>query len=223
MLLYAVALVAITLLVMLYRRDRARLRTQRAQFFDRCLDLFQSYRVSQEGPTYPLLSGSYRGHEIRLEPVIDNMAWRKVPVLWLRVTVLKPNPYNVVMDLLVRPGGVEVFSPSSELDHHLPLPDGWPEQALLCTDDPSSIPPLQLITPHISVFADPYMKELVATPRGVRLVRMIWQANRLHYALLREIKFEGIYLDPEVAKTLLDAAIDIADALSNAAAIEQAA
>jgi len=65
MLLYAVALVAVTLLVMLYRRDRTRLRTQRAQFFDRCLDLFQSYRVTQEGPTYPLLTGRYRGHDIR--------------------------------------------------------------------------------------------------------------------------------------------------------------
>ena len=223
MLLYAVALVAVTLLVMLYRRDRTRLRTQRAQFFDRCSDLFQSYRVTQEGPTYPLLSGRYRGHDIRLEPVIDNMAWRKVPVLWLRVTVLQPNPYQSILDLLVRPGGVEVFSPSSDLDHHLLLPDGWPEQALLCTDDPSPIPPLQLITPHISIFTDPYMKELVVTPRGVRLVRMIWQANRLHYALLREIKFEGIYLDPEVTKTLLDAAIDIADALSNAATVERAA
>ena len=223
MLLYAVALVAITLLVMLYRRDRARLRTQRAQFFDRCLDLFQSYRVTQEGPTYPLLSGSYRSHDIRLEPIIDNMAWRKVPVLWLRVTVLKPNPYNAVMDLLVRPGGVEVYSPSSELDHHLPLPVGWPEQALLSTDNPQSIPPLELITPHMAVFADAYMKELVVTSRGVRLVRMIWQANRLNYALLREIQFEGTHLDPAVAKTLLDAAIDLADALSNAATVERAA
>ena len=61
------------------------------------------------------------------------------------------------------------------------------------------------------------------TSRGVRLVRMIWQANRLNYALLREIKFEGTHLDPAVAKTLLDAAIDLADALSNAATVERAA
>ena len=58
MLSYAVALVAITALVMLYRRDRRRLQTQRAQFFDHCLGLFQSYRVTQEGPTYPLLERS---------------------------------------------------------------------------------------------------------------------------------------------------------------------
>ena len=214
MLSYAVALVAITALVMVYRRDRRRLQSQRAQFFDHCLGLFQSYRITQEGPTYPLLSGRYRGYEARLEPVVDNMAWRKVPVLWLRATILKPNAYAGVLDLLVRPGGVEVYSPSSDLDYHLTLPEGWPEQALLCTDDPSSIPPLVLLTPHMKRFADPYMKELVVSPRGVRLVRMIWQASRLNYAVFREIRFEGTYLDPALARDLLDAAIDIADALA---------
>jgi hypothetical protein len=223
MLTYVVALVAITALVMLYRRDRKRLKAQRGQFFDACLDLFQCYRVTQDGPTYPLLSGRYRGHDVRLEPAIDNLAWRKVPVLWLKVTILKPNSFGGVLDFLMRPGGVEVFSPSTDLDHHLALPEGWPEQALLCTDDPSSIPPLALITPHMERFSDPYMKELVVTSRGVRLVRMIWQASRIHYAVFREVRFEDIHLDPVIAKTLLDAAIDIADTLSNPASVEQAA
>jgi hypothetical protein len=215
--------VGVITLVMVYRRDRRRVAAQRAQFFDSCLCLFQSYRVTQDGPTFPMLSGRYGGQDVRLEPVIDNMACRRVPVLWLRVTVLKQNPYKGTLDLLVRPGGVEVYSPSSELHYHLALPQGWPEQALLCTDDPSSNPPLQTITPHMAIFGDPYMKELVVTSHGVRLVRMIWQARQLHYAVLREVKFDGTNLDPAVAKTLLDAAVDIAHELSNSAAIEQAA
>jgi len=223
MMAYAVALVAIALLVMLYRRDRARLRSRRAQFFDGCLGLFQTCRVTQEGPAYPQLSGRYCGQEVRLLPVIDDMAWRKVPVLWLKVTVLKGNAYGGVLDLLMRPGGVEVHSPSADLDYHLPLPQGWPEQALLCTDNPSSIPPLELLTPHMAVFADPYMKELVISPRGVRLVRMIWQASRLHYAVFREVRFEETRLDPEIAKSLLDAAIAIAETVSAAVRAERAA
>jgi hypothetical protein len=222
-LVYAVALVGIVVLALLYRRDRNALKAQRAKFFDRCLDLFPSYRITQEGPVYPLLSGTYRGHEVRLEPVIDNMAWRKVPVLYLKVTVLKPNPYAAVLDLLIRPGGVEMHSPSAELPHHLRLPVGWPEQALLCTDDPSAIPPLDLITPHLGLFKDIYMKELVVTSRGVRLVRMVWQASRLRYSVLREVHFEETYLDCAMAKTLLDATIDLADALGNAASVERAA
>jgi hypothetical protein len=223
MLIYAVALGGVALLVMLYRRDRSLLRVRRAKFFELCLDLFQSYRVTQEGPAFPLLSGRYRDHEVRLEPVIDDMAWRKVPVLYLKVTVLKPNPYRAILDLLIRPGGVEVYSPSDELHYHVKLPQGWPEHALLCTDDPSSLPPLELITPHIGIFDDIYMKELVATSRGVRLTRMIWQARRLHYAVLREVKFEEVHLDPALAKTVLDSAIGIADALSGSAGIANAA
>jgi hypothetical protein len=223
MLSYAVALAGVALLVMLYRRDRRYLQVQRAKFFDLCFDLFQSYRVTQEGPTFPRLSGCYRDHEVRLEPVVDDMAWRKVPVLYLKVTVLKPNPYRAILDLLIRPGGVEVYSPSDELHYHVKPPESWPEPALLCTDDPSSLPPLELITPHIGVFNDIYMKELVATSRGVRLTRMIWQATRLHYAVLREVKFEELYLDPSIAKTLLDSTIDIADALSGPNAAVRAA
>jgi hypothetical protein len=41
--------------------------------------------------------------------------------------------------------------------------------------------------------------------------------------VLREVSFEEIYLDPAIAKTLLDSAIDIADALSNAGSVERAA
>jgi hypothetical protein len=223
MLVFAVAAVGVALLVMLYRRDRRNLQLQRAKFFNLCLDLFQSYRVTQEGPAFPLLSGRYRDHEVRLGPVVDDMAWRKVPVLYLKVTVLKPNPYRAILDLLIRPGGVEVYSPSDELHHHLPLPEGWPEQALLATDNPESIPPLDLITPHIGVFKDIYMKEMVITSRGVRLMRMIWQARRLHYAVLREVAFDEVYLDTAIAKTLLDSAIDIADALYNAGSVERAA
>jgi hypothetical protein len=223
MLSFAVALVGVALLVMLYRRDRNRLRAQRAGFFDLCLDLFQSYRITQDGPTFPRLSGRYRDHEVRLEPAIDDMERRKVPVLYLKVTVLQPNPYGAILDFLIRPGGVEVYSPSAELHHHLTPPPGWPEQGLLCTDDPSSLPPLDLITPHIGLFADIYMKELVVTCRGVRLTRMIWQARRLHYAVLRQPEFEETHLDPALAKTLLDDAVAIADALSGTAGIARAA
>ena len=223
MLAFAIACGAVVSLVLLHWRDRKQLKKRRSQFFQNCLELFTAYRVVQLGQKFPELSGRYRGHEIRLEPLIDDMAWRRVPVLWLRVTVLTPNSYRGVLSLLVRPGAVEVYSPSAELDHHLPLPDGWPEQALLTTDDPTARAPLDRLTPLMAVFADPYMKELVVTSKGVRLVRMIWQASRIHYAVFREVRFEEIHLDAAVVKTLLDEAVAMADLLSQPGSIEEAA
>jgi hypothetical protein len=223
-LIYAVALVGIIALVVLYRRDRSRLKNQRAQFFERCLDLFQSYRITQEGALFPSLAGTYRGHEVRLGPLIDDMAWRRVPVLWLGVTVLKPNRYKGILDLLIRPGAVEVFSPSAELGHHLRMPEGWPEQALLCTDDPDAVAPLESISPSLTLFADPYMKELVVTERGVRVLRMIAQARRLNYGVFREVRFEDdLRLDPAIATRLLDTAISIAESVHKAEPVDRAA
>jgi hypothetical protein len=204
-------------LAILYWRHRAREQGKRAQFFAGCLDLFQTYRVVQDDIAYPVLTGTYRGHDVRLEPVVDHMAWRKLPVLWLKVSVLKPNPYAGVLDFLMRPLGTEFYSPSGHLDHQLKLPEAWPQDALLCTDDPSTMPPMELMTPHMQLFANTKMKELVVTPMGVRLVCQIWQASRTHYVTLREIRFDGELLDRELLRERLDAAIAIADSVSEPA------
>lgn len=219
----AVAAVVIIALAILHRRDARLKKKERASFFDACLGLFSSYRIVQDGSSYPVLTGAYHGYDIRLEPVADNMAWRRVPILWLKVTVLKSIPYAGALDLLVRPGAVEMCSPSHELDYHLELPEGWPEPALLCTDDPAATPPLEDLTPHMHIFADAKMKELVITPHGVRLLYLTAQASRLHYAVLRELRFDNATLDAERAKTLLEAAIGIADAVSGRASFEVAA
>ena len=75
-------------LVLLYRRDAANQKQQRGQFFADCLKLFQSYRVEQDGRAYPHLRGKYRDRTVTIEPVVDHLAWRKLPVLWMQVTVL---------------------------------------------------------------------------------------------------------------------------------------
>jgi len=205
----AVAVGAAATLFLLHRRDRARMRAQRGEFFARCLHLFESYRVTQAGLAYPVMSAKYRGYAVRLEPFVDDIAWRKIPSLWLKVTVLTPNPCRGVFDFLVRPRGVEFYSPSSELPHTLRVPEEWPQDALLSTDDPEGMPAIADIAPHMSHFSDPQMKELLITPRGTRLVRQIWQAERSHYLVLRQARFAGRTVEPSILASLLDAAIEV--------------
>ncbi len=214
----AAAVGAAATLFLLHRRDRARMRARRGEFFARCLHLFESYRVTQAGLAYPVMSAKYRGYAVRLEPFVDDIAWRKIPSLWLKVTVLAPNPCRGVFDFLVRPRGAEFYSPSSELPHTLRVPQDWPQDALLGTDDPEGMPAIADIAPHMSHFADPQMKELLITPRGTRLVRQIWQAERAHYLVLRQAKFEGRSVEPSILASLLDAAIDISRSLGAAQA-----
>jgi hypothetical protein len=216
-------LVALVALPWLYVRDATRQRRQRAALFSQCLKLFQSYRVTQAGGDFPTLEGRYRGLPVRLEPVLDTVAWRKIPSLWLKVTVLAPNPGVGVLDFLVRPQGIEFFSPSAELAHQVRIPQGWPQHALLCTDDVARMPRLPLVDPHMALFEDPQMKELLITPRGTRLVRQLWQAQRSEYLVLRQVKFTSVSAEPGVVEFLLNAAIGISASLRGGSVSAEAA
>lgn len=207
----------------LYRYERNRCRRARGALFSRSLDLFDTYRVTQDHMAYPVLVGTYRGVAVRLEPIVDDLTWRKLPSLWLKTTVLTPTACRGVCDLLIRPRGCEFYSPSADLENHLPLPPDWPRDALLCTDDPAGKPPLGILNEHIGLFDDPQMKELVITPHGVRLVRQIWQAERGPYLVLRQVQFEQEQIEREVLARLLDAAMAIAHDLSSSGAVARAA
>ncbi|MEI9964407.1 MAG: hypothetical protein WDM92_06575 [Caulobacteraceae bacterium] len=192
-----------------HRRDAERRRRQRARFFEGCEALFRTCRVVQDGPGYPVLTGHYRGFDVRLEPVVDALAVRKIPSLWIKATVLARSPVRAVFDLIMRPQGVEVYSPSGDLEHRVASPPGWPAQGVICTDDPKALPDLTLIEPHLSLFQDERMKELLITPKGTRLVRQVCQADRARYAVLRQAEFPAAALDPALARSLLDSAIDV--------------
>jgi hypothetical protein len=217
------ALVALIALPSLYIRDARRQRRQRAALFSQCLELFQSYRVTQSGSDFPTLEGTYRGFPVRLEPVLDTLAWRKIPSLWLKVTVLAPNPGMGVLDFLVRPQGVEFYSPSAELPQQVRVPDGWPQHAILCTDDIVRMPALHLIERHIALFDDPHMKELLITGKGTRLVRQLWQAERAEYLVLRQAKFANVRAEVALVESLLNAVIGISASLNGIPAAAEAA
>lgn len=200
-------------LAWLFRRDGDRRRRQRGALFADCLEIFQSFRVVQEGSAYPVLTGRYRGFEVRLEAVVDDIAVRKVPSLWLKTTLLAVNPVKGVFDLMMRPQGVEIYSPSGDLAYRLPVPEGWPAQGVICTDDPESLPDLDSLGPHVAAFDEPQMKELLITPLGTRVVRQLRQADRARYGVLRQAEFGEVRLEAALARRLLDYAIGVSASL----------
>jgi hypothetical protein len=208
------ACVAVVALVALYGRDAARQKRDRGQFFADCLHLFERYRVEQEGNSYPSLRGTYRGRTVQLEPIIDHLAWRKLPVLWLQVTVLQPTRFRGVLDFMARATGAEYFSHIYNLQHRLELPAAWPQEAILYSDDPEGLMPLEALHPHLALFSDTKLKELVVSPHGARLVWRVDEASRAHYASFREIRFASTLLQQAVARQVLDAAIALADTVS---------
>jgi hypothetical protein len=108
----ALAAVLVAILVYMYRRDRRRLRDNRAAMYEDCAHLFDEPRVVQDDVNFPVLTGRYRGYGVKLEPIADYLAFRKIPSLWLQATVYCDNPYRGAFDFLVRPQNVEFWSPA---------------------------------------------------------------------------------------------------------------
>ncbi len=213
-------LVALLVLPWLYARDARRTRLRRGEFFANSTELFETYRVTQEGMNYPVLEARYKGLPVRLEPVLDNMGWRKLPSLWLKASLLLPNAARGTIDFLVRPQGIEFYSPSFDFHEHLVVPEAWPQNALLCSLPGVPRPSLERLEPHIKTFDDLKTKELVVTPHGVRLVYQAAQAERADYLVLRQATFTEARVNPALVRALLDRLIAIAADLDAAPAKE---
>lgn len=215
--LIALAAIFVAVLGWRYARDRARIRSARAAFFNDCLSMFDSCRVTQDAIDMPVLDGRYRGHDFRIAPIIDHINLRKLPSLWLLVTLRAPTPFAGTFDFLVRPQNTEFYSPSSNLPVAMNPPPGWPQHAAFRSDRPEAMPPLDCIAPHMSFFDDPRAKELLITPNGLRLVYQANQAQRAHYLVLRQAEFTDLTLDPARLRDLMDRAIALYEELERTA------
>lgn len=205
------------ILIRLGWRERATIRALRAAIFDACLPCFDDYRITQDSVDFPVLDGHLRGRRVLLEPVVDAVTVRKLPVLWLRVTLLEPLPMGAALSLLVRPQGTEFWSPSAKLRHRLPIPAGWPQHALLRSDQPDVAHLLSKLSPHVEAFfSDLHAKEIAVSPRGVRLVYQLDQARRSNYLVLRTALFDQGSLAPTLLSALAERTFAIHQALGGA-------
>lgn len=194
---------------LIYRRDRARKKTARAAYFDDCKHVFEDCRIVQEGTDFPVLEGRHRGHHFRLEPIVDHMAVRKLPSLWLRVSLIGPLPVPGIVDFLARPQNTEFYSLSAGLPLSVRIPSDWPQHAMLRTDIEDRALPLALLAPHRHVFDDPKTKELIVAPRGVRIVYQASQGERAYYMVLRQPEFGDPRLPAALALKLLEQVIAV--------------
>lgn len=144
------------------------------------------------------LSGTFEGQEVRVKAIADTLAMRKLPSLWLMVTLPGPIPVGATFDLMMRPSGPASFSRFDDLPVTVSLPEGFPEEAVVRTDDPSGMIPVTLVREHIVPFFGPRAKELLVTPKGVRLVYLLAEADRARYGVFRQADFGGVSVSAEL-------------------------
>lgn len=199
----ALAALGLWLARRLIREIRARA-AARAAFFDAVKPLFEGDRTCLQPSGFPRLTGRRKGLSFDLQAVPDTLSFRKLPALWVLVTLPEPLPLNATLDLLARPSGNEPFTKFFALPASLPTPPDLPKDIAIRTDDARGVPTPDLITAYADLFADPRVKELVLSPRGLRIVILAEEADRSRYLLFREAEMGRTPLDPARLEPLLD-------------------
>ncbi|MQA03223.1 MAG: hypothetical protein GEV07_11025 [Streptosporangiales bacterium] len=168
----------------LHARKRARVRDERGRLFAAVQPLFTDVSVTQDDVSFPVLTGSRAGHRWRLEPIVDSLTFRKLPVLWLAVTCYAELEVRAPVSVLLRPTGNEFYSPNARYQHRLPLPDGCPEHARAAAAEPVGDVELGAVTELLD--AD-RTKEVVLSARGLRVVRQVTEAESGPYRVGRRV------------------------------------
>ncbi|MFT3973208.1 MAG: hypothetical protein QM699_07095 [Amaricoccus sp.] len=173
------------LLRRLWREARA-LRRGRAACLDTALPLLAAPRVVLDPAGFPRIAGRVGGRRIEVRAMPDALTFRKLPALWLLATLTEPQPLRGECRIVVRPSGFEPFSTFAALPAEAALPAGFPAEAVLRAEDPGLLPPASFLAGLAPLFADVRLKEVVLSPNGIRLVRLVDEAPRGRYLLFRE-------------------------------------
>lgn len=189
----------------------------RAAYFGEARALFDRWTTRIEPTGFARASGGRGGQEFDLRALPDTLTFRKLPALWVMVTLPAPLPVRATLDIMARPTGQETFSHHAMLPHTVPPPAGLPDGCVVKSDNAPALPPADLISPHLSVFADPRIKELVVSPRGLRIVLLAEEADRSRYLLFREAEMGMTPLPADRLAIVLDRILALrADLLAHA-------
>ncbi len=210
----SLVVLALAVLICMQLAHVRKVKFQRGALFDQTKHLFDDVKLIQDGINYPILKGRYRGYPIKLEPIVDAIAFRKLPVLWLLVTYHRPLPVTSPLDILLRPMGSEFFSPNSNFAHDIVPGVDWPEHIRISSPTPSKAPALSTLQPFVSFIADPLTKEVLITSKGVRVVHQIAEGSQAHYRVTRRAELDTTAFTSARLIPLLTVLLEMSDALA---------
>lgn len=199
----AIAALGLWLAFRLIAETRART-LARAGYFDAVKPLFDGGEARLQPTGFPRMTGRQQGLSFDLQVIPDTLTFRKLPALWVLVTLPEPMPLLATLNLMARPSGNEPFTRFTSLSQSLPTPECLPKDISVRSDDAARIPPADLIARHADLFSDPRIKELVLSPKGLRIVFLAEEADRGRYLIFREAEMGRTPLDPARLTPILD-------------------
>lgn len=193
-----------------WRREQRRVGAARGELLAGCAGLVDAPVLARDGLDYPVLRGRRAGCAAEIRPLADTTALRKLPALWLQVTLAGRTGAAGVLDALRRPLGTEHWSPAADLPVSLPAPPELPPDVQVRADH-GGVALLPVLRAQAGFLHRPDAKEVLVTPKGVRLVVLLAEADRGSYLLFRDARFAIRRLEPEHLAELLRGAERLMD------------
>jgi len=194
---FAVLLAVLAALTFVGMREHAAHKASRRRLLSRCEGLLDASRLTIGSDGFPRLAGQSRGREVLVELILDTMTIRRLPQLWLSVTLLDRAPRLPGLALLVRPSGNDYYSLTNIFSHPLAAPAGFPAEIIVRGESADAAAVLACLAESLrALFSDPRIKEVAITANGLRVIRQTGEGKRGEHLLLRQAVFE----DAEVSR-----------------------
>lgn len=193
-------------------RDNRRALGERLGLLDDVRQLFESASVTPGPDAFPVLKAAFPdGRSIAIEIVPDTLVCRRLPQLWLKLTIRDPQPRRrPTIGALSRSTGAEFYSMVHAMPDRVDMQLSPDLPLLVRGRAPSGEEIKSAATAMRRVFADPLMKEAATTPQGVRIVRRLAEGSRGAHVLLRQAKFAVRAVPARFVMEALSAAEDLA-------------
>ncbi len=208
------ALAAGLVLFLLARNEQRSILAARHRLLDEAIALMTpGFRSGLSPDEHPVLGGTLRdGRQTTLDLISDTMVTRRLPQLWLRVTIHLDMPRSwPCLGVLARPTGSEYYALVHSLDTWIEPPPS--AQSLLMRGDAEARdvrwePFRKGLT---ALVANPKVKEVAVTPRMIRVVFQAAEGERGAHLVLRQARFAM----ETVPEATIGQALDVAAAISS--------
>jgi hypothetical protein len=205
---FKLAVIAVAVAYLLIKRTMAKAERQKQipnLLFAKVKSLFTEVEIKPgESVGSHILVGTYQGHHFELKTITDTLNTRKLPSLWLMVTLKTPIPIKHTLDMMLRPASSSTFSNFDFLPFTIPTLSEFPQHAVLRSDNDQAPFDLNVLRPILTFFNNPRAKEFLATPNGLRLVTQLSEAERGRYVVAREARFDSTTIDATDTKLTLE-------------------
>ena len=181
----------------------------RAGYFDAVAPSFDRLTTRIEPTGFPRLTAHLGKDAFDLQALPDSLTFRKLPALWVMVTVTEPQTSSGEAHIMARANGQESFSTHAQMPVSVHLPPGFPPDCTLRCTDPAALPAPEVLAMIAPLFSDPKVKEAVLSPKGIRLVVLAEEGDRANYLIFRDAELGRTPFAPQRLHHLLTTLADL--------------